>query len=181
MFKKIMLVIFGCSLLIYSFFQFKSSFIKIENPGYIKFISANKLLEENKNKEALKEYMEAMDINEDINIKKNYEIAMKKAKENEQQNQNSDENKNNKDSKDENDKDKDKENQKNESGNENEQNSDKEQNENQNSENADKEEQQKEEELKNIMQRLESNEKRAFKNNEKILNNSENKDSENRW
>lgn len=163
MFKKIMLVIFGCSLLIYSFFQFKSSFIKIENPGYIKFISANKLLEENKNKEALKEYIEAMDMNEDINIKKNYEIAMKKSEENE-----NNEDKNNKD---ENDKDKDKENQKNESKNESEQNSDKEQN----------EEQQKEEELKNIMQRLESNEKKAFKNNEKILNNSENKDSENRW
>lgn len=171
MFKKIMLVIFGCSLLIYSFFQFKSSFIKIENPGYIKFISANKLLEENKNKEALKEYIEAMDMNEDINIKKNYEIAMKKSEENEQQNQNSDENNEDKNNKDENDKDKDKENQKNESKNESEQNSDKEQN----------EEQQKEEELKNIMQRLESNEKKAFKNNEKILNNSENKDSENRW
>ena len=31
------------------------------------------------------------------------------------------------------------------------------------------------------MQRLEGNEKQAFKNNERVLNTSENKNSENRW
>ena len=40
---------------------------------------------------------------------------------------------------------------------------------------------QKEEELRSIMQRLEGNEKQAFKNNERVLNTSENKNSENRW
>ncbi|MGL6168770.1 MAG: hypothetical protein ACRC0Y_10820 [Fusobacteriaceae bacterium] len=177
MFKKLALIIFGCSLLVYSFFQFQKSFLKIEDAGYTQFIAGNKLVENKKTEDALKEYSEAMDINEDINIKKNYEIALKILQE--KQNESS-----------ENNKDSDKNNQKNEKD----QNSNKEQNESEKDENSEskevnnsseaensEKEKQKEDELKSIMQRLESNEKRAFKNNEKMLNNSENKDSENRW
>ncbi|MGL4998468.1 MAG: hypothetical protein ACRC0V_11685 [Fusobacteriaceae bacterium] len=180
MFKKLALIIFGCSLLVYSFLQFQKSFLKVENVGYNQFIAGNKLVKENKHEDALKEYSEAMNVNEDINIKKNYEIAFKKLQEKQKESKESSEN--NKDSDDKNKKNEENQNGNNEQ-NESEKNENSENKESNNSSEAGEsdKEKQKEDELKSIMQRLESNEKKAFKNNEKMLNNSENKDSENRW
>ena len=221
MFKKVLVLLLGISLIIFGILKLKRD-KAIEEPGYLKFINGNSLVKENKTKEALEEYKLAMDTNEDINIKKNFEIIKNKVEdekqnqqqdnnqenqdqknnENQQQNQQKDQ-QNNKDKKDNpQDNQKQDENQKN---NENQQQNQQENKQNKNgpqdnNEKNDKQNneqnkgsapkeltpeekamKQKEEELRSIMQRLEGNEKQAFKNNERVLNTSENKNSENRW
>lgn len=221
MFKKVLVLLLGISLIIFGILKLKRD-KAIEEPGYLKFINGNSLVKENKTKEALEEYKLAMDTNEDINIKKNFEIIKNKVEdekqnqqqdnnqenqdqknnENQQQNQQKDQ-QNNKDKKDNpQDNQKQSENQKN---NENQQQNQQEnkQNKNDSQDNNEKNDKQnneqnkgsapkeltpeekamkqKEEELRSIMQRLEGNEKQAFKNNERVLNTSENKNSENRW
>lgn len=189
MFKKILLLILGVLLSILSFLEFKKSIKKTENIGYTKFLSANKLVEENKLKEAIEEYKVALDNNTDINIKKNYELALKQS-ENEQsqkQEQNDEQNKeqNKQDSQNGESNQNKEQNQgqdKNDEAESNESNKqDSQDTKNQQKGEEKSEEDQKADELRSIMQRLEGNEKRAFKNNEKVLNTSENKDSENRW
>ncbi|MGL5663893.1 MAG: hypothetical protein ACRCW8_09000, partial [Cetobacterium sp.] len=191
----------------------------VEEPGYLKFMNGNSLVKENKTKEALEEYKLAMDTNEDINIKKNFEIIKNKVdeeKQNQQQdnqqnqdqdqqdkNNSQDNNKqndqknneqNNKDKKDDqqNNQKQDENQNKKDNNNNQQQNQQENQNDSQNNEPnkgstpkeltpEEKAMKQKEEELRSIMQRLEGNEKQAFKNNERVLNTSENKNSENRW
>ena len=206
MFRKILILLLGIFLIIFGVFKLKKD-KPIEEPGYLKFLNGNALVKENKNQEALEEYKIAMDTNEDLNIKKNFEIIKNKVdkeKQDQQQQQN------NKDQQHDN-----KQNQQNQQNDKNQQDNqdnknnsqDNKQNEQQN-DNQDKKQEnqqnsgnkqqnqgsapkeltpeekamkQKEEELRSIMQRLEGNEKQAFKNNERVLNTSENKNSENRW
>lgn len=184
MFKKIFLFILGVILSLFSFLEFKKSMNKTENIGYTKFLSGNKLVEENKIKEAIEEYKLALDNNNDINIKKNYELALKQ-QENQQQSDQQDQNK--KDNQEQN-KNQQQSDQENGNNNENKNNQSDQNNNENNSENnkqtqseQQQQDQQKADELKSIMQRLEGNEKRAFKNNERVLNMSEDKNSENRW
>ena len=195
MFKIVSLFILGIGLSVFSVFNLKKSMDKTESIGYIKFLEGNRFIEENKIKEAIEEYKVALDNNGDVNIKKNYELALKSL-ENQQQQQNSSENNdksenqeeksnnnsdNNKNSEDS----KDSENSQKEKGESSEKESQspsgEQQQQNESQEGQGQKEQQKADELKSIMQRLESNEKKAFKNNERVLNKSENKDSENRW
>lgn len=191
MFKKIFLFILGVILSLFSFLEFKKSMNKTENIGYTKFLSGNKLVEENKIKEAIEEYKLALDNNNDINIKKNYELALKQ-QENQQQSDQQDQNKKdnqeqNEDNQEQN-KNQQQSDQENGNNNENKNNQSDQNNNENNSENnkqtqseQQQQDQQKADELKSIMQRLEGNEKRAFKNNERVLNMSEDKNSENRW
>lgn len=194
MFKKILLLILGVLLSILSFLEFKKSIKKTENIGYTKFLSANKLVEENKLKEAIEEYKVALDNNTDINIKKNYELALKQSENEQSQKQEQEQKQNDEQNKEQN---KQEQEQNGESNQNKEQNQGQDKNDEAESNESNKqdsqdtknqqkgeeksEEDQKADELRSIMQRLESNEKRAFKNNEKVLNTSENKDSENRW
>lgn len=179
MFKIVSLFILGIGLSVFSVFNLKKSMDKTENIGYIKFLEGNRFIEENKIKEAIEEYKVALDNNGDVNIKKNYELALKSLENQEEKsNNNSDNNKNSEDSKDS-------ENSQKEKGEssekESQSSSGEQQQQNESQEGQGQKEQQKADELKSIMQRLESNEKKAFKNNERVLNKSENKDSENRW
>lgn len=173
MFKKILVLLLGIALIVFGVMRLKKDKV-IEEPGYLKFMNGNSLVKENKIKEALEEYKLAMDTNRDINIKKNFEIVKNKVEE-KKQNQQKDQQNNEQNNEDKNDS----------------QNSNKKsdtQNNEQNKENTPKEltpeektMKQKEEELRSILQRLEGNEKQAFKNNERVLNTSENKNNENRW
>lgn len=225
MFKKIIPLIIGLILILFATLEIRNWDDKFENPGYINFLEGNRLvneaIDENKMesyKKALEEYKIAMETNEDINIKKNYEIVEKMLQEQENENQQNNEDQkddqNDQDNKDQQDKqdeqnqdDKNNENNENneeQQDNQNEENNkdqnnqdnqdnqtqqddknqDGENNENQQDSSMSPEEleaQQKEEELKAILQRLEGNEKQAFKNNERVMNMSENKNSENRW
>lgn len=219
MFKKVLVLLLGILLIIFGILRLKRD-KAVEEPGYLKFMSGNSLVKENKTKEALEEYKLAMDTNEDINIKKNFEIIKNKVdeeKQNQQQdnqqnqdqdqqdkNNSQDNNKqnvqknneqNNKDKKDDqqnNQKQDENQNKKDDNNNNQQQNQQENQNDSQNNEPnkgstpkeltpEEKAMKQKEEELRSIMQRLEGNEKQAFKNNERVLNTSENKNSENRW
>jgi len=152
MLKKVLVLLLGISLIIFGILKLKRD-KAIEEPGYLKFMNGNSLVKENKTKEALEEYKLAMDTNEDINIKKNFEIIKNRVEEEKENQQDNQENKSDS------------------------------QNSNEKKELTPEERamKQKEEELRSIMQRLEGNEKQAFKNNERVLNTSENKNSENRW
>lgn len=173
MFKIVSLFILGIGLSVFSVFNLKKSMDKTENIGYIKFLEGNRFIEENKIKEAIEEYKVALDNNGDVNIKKNYELALKSLENQEEKsNNNSDNNKNSENSQKEKGESSEKESQS---------SSGEQQQQNESQEGQGQKEQQKADELKSIMQRLESNEKKAFKNNERVLNKSENKDSENRW
>lgn len=216
MFRKILILLLGIFLIIFGVFKLKKD-KPIEEPGYLKFLNGNALVKENKNQEALEEYKIAMDTNEDLNIKKNFEIIKNKVdkeKQDQQQNnkdqqddnkqnqqndknqQNNQDNKNNSQNNKQNEQQND--NQDNKQNNQNEQQNDNQDNKQENQQNNGNKQQnqgsapkeltpeekamkQKEEELRSIMQRLEGNEKQAFKNNERVLNTSENKNSENRW
>ncbi|MHA5067552.1 hypothetical protein [Cetobacterium somerae] len=218
MFKKVLVLLLGILLIIFGILRLKRD-KAVEEPGYLKFMNGNSLVKENKTKEALEEYKLAMDTNEDINIKKNFEIIKNKVdeeKQNQQQdnqqnqdqdqqdkNNSQDNNKqndqknneqNNKDKKDDqqNNQKQDENQNKKDNNNNQQQNQQENQNDSQNNEPnkgstpkeltpEEKAMKQKEEELRSIMQRLEGNEKQAFKNNERVLNTSENKNSENRW
>ncbi|WP_298065396.1 hypothetical protein [uncultured Cetobacterium sp.] len=233
MFKKVLVLLLGILLIIFGILRLKRD-KAVEEPGYLKFMNGNSLVKENKTKEALEEYKLAMDTNEDINIKKNFEIIKNKVdeekqnqqqdnqqnqdqdqknNENQQQNQQQDQQdknnsqdnnkqndqknneQNNKDKKDDqqnNQKQDENQNKKDDNNNNQQQNQQENQNDSQNNEPnkgstpkeltpEEKAMKQKEEELRSIMQRLEGNEKQAFKNNERVLNTSENKNSENRW
>ncbi|WP_407537655.1 hypothetical protein [Cetobacterium somerae] len=207
MFRKILVLLLGIFLIIFGILKLKRD-KAIEEPGYLKFMNGNSLVKENKTKEALEEYKLAMDTNEDINIKKNFEIIKNKVEE-EKQNQQQDNKQENQDQKNnENEQQKNEQNNKDEKDNQqnnqkqdgNQKNDEKQQQNQQNqqdnqenksdSQNSNEKKEltpeeramkQKEEELRSIMQRLEGNEKQAFKNNERVLNTSENKNSENRW
>lgn len=187
MFKIVSLFILGIGLSVFSVFNLKKSMDKTENIGYIKFLEGNRFIEENKIKEAIEEYKVALDNNGDVNIKKNYELALKSL-ENQQQNssENNDKSENQEEKSNNNsDNNKNSENSQKEKGEssekESQSSSGEQQQQNESQEGQGQKEQQKADELKSIMQRLESNEKKAFKNNERVLNKSENKDSENRW
>lgn len=127
---------------------------------------------------ALEEYKLAMKSSQDINIKKNYELTLKKIEDLEQQqnSQNNSKDKNNSENKEQNQENKN--NQNSEKENQTEANNQKQQSSNQNS--SSNKEEVKEQELKAILKRLEGNEKQAFKNNERVLNTT-NDDSNNRW
>lgn len=211
MFKKVLVLLLGILLIIFGILRLKRD-KAVEEPGYLKFMNGNSLVKENKTKEALEEYKLAMDTNEDINIKKNFEIIKNKVdeekqnqqqdnqqnqdqKNNENQQQNQQQDQQNKNNSQDNNKQNDQKN--NEQNNKDkkddqQQNQQENQNDSQNNEPnkgstpkeltpEEKAMKQKEEELRSIMQRLEGNEKQAFKNNERVLNTSENKNSENRW
>lgn len=214
MFKKILVLLLGIGLIIFGTLTLRKN-KAVEESGYLKFLNGNSLVKENKNKEALEEYKLAMDTNEDINIKKNFEIIKNKIEEEQnqenndnqqQENQNKNDLQDDKQQNDQQNNDKNNENKKDNQQNNQEQKDNK--NENDSSDNQQPKEQknneqnsneqnkettpkeltqeekalkQKEEELRSIMQRLEGNEKQAFKNNERVLNTSENKNSENRW
>lgn len=213
MFKKVLVLLLGILLIIFGILRLKRD-KAVEEPGYLKFMNGNSLVKENKTKEALEEYKLAMDTNEDINIKKNFEIIKNKVdeekqnqqqdnqqnqdqKNNENQQQNQQQDQQDKNNSQDNNKQNDQKN--NEQNNkdkkddqQNNQNQQENQNDSQNNEPnkgstpkeltpEEKAMKQKEEELRSIMQRLEGNEKQAFKNNERVLNTSENKNSENRW
>lgn len=208
MFRKILVLLLGIFLIIFGILKLKRD-KAIEEPGYLKFMNGNSLVKENKTKEALEEYKLAMDTNEDINIKKNFEIIKNKVEEEKQNQQQDQQNKNNsQDNNKQNEQQKNEQNNKDEKDNQqdnqkqdgNQKNDEKQQQNQQNqqdnqenksdSQNSNEKKEltpeeramkQKEEELRSIMQRLEGNEKQAFKNNERVLNTSENKNSENRW
>ncbi|MGL5803532.1 MAG: hypothetical protein ACRCX7_13310, partial [Cetobacterium sp.] len=88
MFKKVLVLLLGILLIIFGILRLKRD-KAVEEPGYLKFMNGNSLVKENKTKEALEEYKLAMDTNEDINIKKNFEIIKNKVDE-EKQNQQQD-------------------------------------------------------------------------------------------
>lgn len=186
MIKIILNIFLSVLLLISSIFAYRSWKIPIENKGYKHFIQGNDLVEsgdKNKNieeyKKALIQYEKAMEYNDDKNIKKNYEITLKKINEQKQKNKNQ-EDKNNKSN--ENQKNKDKKNQNQNNPNEKRNENNKENQKQDGKENKkNKEKIEKEEELKSILNRLEGNEKQAFKNNEKILKDSNNTNNESRW
>ena len=188
MFKKSLIFLLSFILISFSFIEYNKWKKPIENLGYANFIEGNKLVKENP-QEALEQYKLAMEHNKDLNIKKNYEIADKKnqqQKEKEQQDKQEQQDQNNQkkqQNKDEKSNDQDQSNNKNTKQDQNsEQQPQPQQKQKQGQDNEKSEKyDQKKEELNSILQRLEGNEKQAFKNNEKILNSSENKDSENRW
>lgn len=195
MFKIIINFIIGLLLLIYSFYSYLIWNKPIESQGFIHFLKGNELVLKSKNpkdtsnsEKALDEYKIAMKTNTDVNIKKNFELILKKKEEQQkQENQKKDQkNKNNEDKKDkkknkENNKKQD-QNKKNDSKdqNKNEKNNKKQKNQQQ-SKSEKMKENQKKEELQSILNRLEGNEKQAFKNNEKIKVNLNNENTENRW
>ncbi|MBC2850052.1 hypothetical protein H5J22_01065 [Cetobacterium sp. 8H] len=181
MFKKSLIFVLSFILILFSFIEYNKWKKPIENSGYSNFIEGNKLVKE-KPQEALEQYKIAMEYNKDLNIKKNYEIANKQ---NQQQKKQEEQQK---------EKEKQDQEQQNQKSNKQDQSNNKNTKQDQNSEQQQPQQQkqgqdketnekydQKKEELNSILQRLEGNEKQAFKNNEKILNSSENKDSENRW
>lgn len=162
------------------------------------FINGNstvKLLEKEPEKqkekleEALEYYKNAILKDGDINIKKNYEIILKKLEENKKQqeqqekNQNKQQNQQNKEqNKNENKQNQEQQDQKNK------QNQDKQDQENKQNqgkgkkENGEKKEDRKMEEVKAVLKRLEGNEEKAFKNNEKLEDMSNGDDTnKNRW
>lgn len=192
MFKIIINFIIGLLLLIYSFYSYLIWNKPIESQGFIHFLKGNELVLKSKNpkdtsnsEKALDEYKIAMKTNTDVNIKKNFELILKKKEEQQkQENQKKDQkNKNNEDKKEnkENNKKQD-QNKKNDSKdqNKNEKNNKKQENQQQ-SKSEKMKENQKKEELQSILNRLEGNEKQAFKNNEKIKVNLNNENTENRW
>lgn len=196
MFKKVLVLLLGILLIIFGILRLKRD-KAVEEPGYLKFMSGNSLVKENKTKEALEEYKLAMDTNEDINIKKNFEIIKNKVdeeKQNQQQDnqQNQDQDQKNNENQQQNQQQDQQDKNNSQDNNKQQQNQQENQNDSQNNEPnkgstpkeltpEEKAMKQKEEELRSIMQRLEGNEKQAFKNNERVLNTSENKNSENRW
>lgn len=152
---------------------------------------------------ALEEYKLAMKSSQDINIKKNYELTLKKIEDLQQQqnSQNNSKDKNNSENKEQNKSDKNQNNNSNKEKQDNNSNNKEQNQENKNNQNSEKEnqteannqkqqssnqnsssnkEEVKEQELKAILKRLEGNEKQAFKNNERVLNTT-NDDSNNRW
>ncbi|WP_297406033.1 hypothetical protein [uncultured Cetobacterium sp.] len=189
MFKIIINFIIGLLLLIYSFYSYLIWNKPIESQGFIHFLKGNELVLKSKNpkdtsnsEKALDEYKIAMKTNTDVNIKKNFELILKKKEEQQkQENQKKDQkNKNNEDKKENNKKQE--QNKKNDSKdqNKNEKNNKKQENQQQ-SKSEKMKENQKKEELQSILNRLEGNEKQAFKNNEKIKVNLNNENTENRW
>lgn len=172
------------------------------------FLNGNSLVklseskeDKDKMKESLERYKKEMIKNNDINIKKNYEIVLeniknnqskqkdqnkeknqnkqnkqnKQDKQNKQQNSKENEQKDKDSSKQSKDKQKDKSKQKeNNKQDKNKQNkSDKGQN--------SKENERSKEEVKAVLKRLEGSEKQAFKNNEKLINVGVSKEDQNRW
>lgn len=146
---------------------------------------------QDKNKEfyekALEEYKLAMKTSDDINIKKNYELTLKKLED--MSNQQNQDNQQNQEDKQE------KQNKENQNNNQNEDNT--QENENQNESSDKKENNQnsntapqnmkepsqeeiREQEVRAILKRLEGNEKQSFKNNERVMDINSNNPS-NRW
>ncbi len=165
MFKKIILIVGIILICLGLYLVFDNE--KIEDPTYNNFLSGNAFANENKNEEALKEYETAMDKNSDINIKKNYEIVKNRISE-DQENQDQEKEDNQK-------------NQDNQNDNSDENSNDNSQNDENNMSQEEIEEQQKQAELQTILQRLEGNEKNAFKNNERVRNFSNDKDNKYKW
>ena len=183
MFKIIINFIIGLLLLIYSFYSYLIWNKPIESQGFIHFLKGNELVLKSKNpkdtsnsEKALDEYKIAMKTNTDVNIKKNFELILKKKEEQQkQENQKKDQkNKENNKKQDQNKKNDSKDQNKNEKNNKKQENQ-------QQSKSEKMKENQKKEELQSILNRLEGNEKQAFKNNEKIKVNLNNENTENRW
>lgn len=192
MLKKIVLGIlsfFFLAVMIISYSNWKKDNYTL---AFEKFSEANEIVkatekQEKKDdyKKAVEIYKESMNLSPDINIKKNYEIVIKRIEEenkkeqkNQQNNQQNNQDKqnnqqNNSENKNEN------QNQKNQENQEKQENKNNQNNSEQNK--RDLQEKVGDEEVKAILKRLEGNEKQAFKNNEKILNDSNNKNLENRW
>lgn len=151
------------------------------------FINGNstvKLLEKEPEKqkekleEALEYYKNAILKDGDINIKKNYEIILKKLEENKKQQEQQEKKQDNKQNQEKNqDKQQNQQNQEQKNQNENKQNQGKDK-----KENGEKKEDRKMEEVKAVLKRLEGNEEKAFKNNEKLEDMSNGDDTnKNRW
>lgn len=156
MIKKIILILITVISIICVVILMNNWLNPINNPAYNSFLEGNKLVEEQKIEESLSKYKEAMRTSDDLNIKKNYEIVLKKNQD--------DPNKDNK--------------QKNQENENNQKNEEQKKNQEQK---ANNQENKKEEELRAILQRLEGNEKQALKNNEKVKMNNGQKKLENRW
>ncbi|MEG1450998.1 MAG: hypothetical protein RSA57_09415 [Cetobacterium sp.] len=182
MFKKSLIFLLSFILISLSFIEYNKWKKPIENLGYSHFIEGNKLVKE-KPQEALEQYKLAMEYNKDLNIKKNYEIAAKQNQQQKDKEKQEQQGKNNqKEQQNQNSSEQDQSNNKNTKQDQNSEQQQPPQQQKQDQDNKKNEKyDQKKEELNSILQRLEGNEKQAFKNNEKILNSSENKDSENRW
>lgn len=142
-------------------------------------------------KAALEEYKLAMKTSNDVNIKKNYEIVLKKIgdlnKNQDQQNQENQKDKQDQ-NKDQNDKQdqQNKQNQQNQDKQNDKQDQNKDQNDKQNSipqgevQPIDSKDDVREGEVRAILKRLEGNEKQSFKNNERVIN-IDTGNSNNRW
>lgn len=181
------------------------------------FLNGNSLVklseskeDKDKMKESLERYKKEMIKNNDINIKKNYEIVLENIKNNQSkqkdQNKEKNQNKQNKqnnqgkqnkqqNSKENGQKDKDsskqsKDKQKDESKQKKEDNSKQNQKNNKQDKNKQnksdkgqnsKDKERSKEEIKAVLKRLEGSEKQAFKNNEKLINVGVSKEDQNRW
>lgn len=135
-------------------------------------------------KAALEEYKLAMKSSDDLNIKKNYEIVLKKI-ENLNNNQNQDKENNKQDQNNEQDK-QNQQNQQNQNSENNKQDQDNKQDGKQNNipqggvQPIDSKDDGREGEVRAILKRLEGNEKQSFKNNERVIN-IDTGNSNNRW
>lgn len=120
---------------------------------------------------ALELYKLSFKTSEDINIKKNYEIILKRIEElQKQQNQNNQQEENKKNNQKQNTQQNSNQDSKNEQ----------EKNQSQKNQEEDKKENIKQDEIKTILKKLENSEKQSFKNNEKYINISD-ENSTNRW
>lgn len=159
--------------------------------------------DKDKMRESLEYYKKEMIKNDDINIKKNYEIILENIKNNQskQKDQNKEkkqnkENKQDKQNKQQNSKENEQKDKDGSKQNKAEQNKDKQKNEKKQKENNKQDEnkqnksdkgqnskskERSKEEIKTVLKRLEGSEKQAFKNNEKLINVGVNKEEQNRW
>ncbi|MFA6709109.1 MAG: hypothetical protein WCR79_05355 [Fusobacterium sp.] len=163
--------------------------------------------DKDKMRESLEYYKKEMIKNDDINIKKNYEIVLENIKNNQskQKDQNKEKNQKNQNKQDKQDKQEKQNKQQNSKENEqkdknsSKQSKDKQKDESKQKENnkQDKQDENKQnksdkgqnskdkerskEEIKAVLKRLEGSEKQAFKNNEKLINVGVNKEDQNRW
>ncbi|MDP0493627.1 MAG: hypothetical protein Q7K48_04950 [Fusobacterium sp. JB021] len=178
--------------LIINDYEAKNYLEVLKRKGNKNFLNGNSFvkLSQNRNnkeklKEALESYKKEMIKNSDMNIKKNYEIILKEVNKNkqkkDQQKEQKNENQENKDRKN-----KQNQSQKNKQKNQRQQKQDKKNdlnnnkqkkiNQSQNNEDENREK----EEINMVLKRLEGSEKQAFKNNERLINLTNNRE-ENRW
>jgi len=183
--------------LIINDYEAKNYLEVLKRKGNKNFLNGNSFvkLSQNRNnkeklKEALESYKKEMIKNSDMNIKKNYEIILKEVNKNKQKKDQQKEQKN-QNQKNQNQENKDRKNkqnqsQKNEQKNQRQQKQDKKDDSNNNKQKKinqsqnNKDENRKKEEINMVLKRLEGSEKQAFKNNERLMNLTNNRE-ENRW